>query len=200
MQIELCNIHKYYGSTKANNGISLKVLSGTIHGILGENGAGKSTLMKILAGVVSRTAGHILINGAPVAYATPAQASRLGIGMLYQDPLDFPQLSALDNFMLGQSRGFSRRRNHFTDQFVQFCQRLNFSLAPEARVSRLTVGERQQRRSTAACQQLLNRNCWRCALFPPLVGVPDWRPAMLALTAVKSWDWPAWKAAARESF
>ena len=50
MRIELQDIHKHYGPVKANNGISLKVLPGHIHGILGENGAGKSTLMKILAG------------------------------------------------------------------------------------------------------------------------------------------------------
>ena len=75
MQIEFQDIHKHYGPVRANNGISLTVAPGTIHGILGENGAGKSTLMKILAGYIRKTDGKILINGSPVAYATPAQAA-----------------------------------------------------------------------------------------------------------------------------
>ena len=105
MQIELQDIHKYYGPVKANDGIDLKVLPGEIHGILGENGAGKSTLMKILAGFSLPTRGTIRVDGVGVDYRNPAQAADLGIGMLYQDPLDFPLLTVLDNFMLGQTDG-----------------------------------------------------------------------------------------------
>jgi len=167
MRIEFQDIHKYYGPVKANNGISLTVMPGTIHGILGENGAGKSTLMKILAGYAGKTAGDIFINGAPVHYATPAQAARLGIGMLYQDPLDFPQLSALDNFMLGQSHGFVRRRLYFKDRFLQLCRRLNFSLSPEAAVDSLTVGERQQ----LEIIRLLSLGCQVLILDEPTSGI-----------------------------
>jgi len=167
MWIEFRDIHKHYGAVRANNGISLTVAPGTIHGILGENGAGKSTLMKILAGYIRKTDGTILINGSPVTYSTPAQASRLGIGMLYQDPLDFPRLSALDNFMLGQSRGFINRRLHFKDQFIQICERLNFSLSPEAAVSSLTVGERQQ----LEIIRLLSLGCRVLILDEPTSGI-----------------------------
>lgn len=100
MRIELRDIHKYYGLVRANDGISLSVTPGTIHGILGENGAGKSTLMKILSGYTQKTSGTILINGSTVSFATPLQAAKLGIGMLYQDPLDFPVLTVIENFML----------------------------------------------------------------------------------------------------
>ena len=167
MWIEFRDIHKHYGPVRANNGISLTVAPGTIHGILGENGAGKSTLMKILAGYIQKTDGKILINGSPVAYATPARASRLGIGMLYQDPLDFPQLAALDNFMLGQSRGFINRRHHFKNEFLQLCERLNFSLSPEAAVSGLTVGERQQ----LEIIRLLSLGCRVLILDEPTSGI-----------------------------
>ncbi len=102
MRIDLQNIHKRYGSVKANNGVALTVDPGSIHGILGENGAGKSTLMKILSGYTRKTSGAILLDGSPADYRTPAEASEMGIGMLYQDPLDFPLLSVLENFMLGQ--------------------------------------------------------------------------------------------------
>ena len=113
MSIELLDIHKHFGAVRANNGIDLTLRPGTIHGILGENGAGKSTLMKILAGFIAKTSGRIFMDGREVDFATPAQASALGIGMLYQDPLDFPPLTVLENFMAGQaSAGTQDRRTH----------------------------------------------------------------------------------------
>ncbi len=144
MQIEMQDIHKYYGSIKANNGVSLKVTPGRIHGILGENGAGKSTLMKILAGFSLRTHGSILIDGIPVHYANPAQAVKRGIGMLYQDPLDFPYLTVLDNYMLGQSAGFLYKKRHFRRNFQRIADSLQFPLHADSWVRTLTVGERQQ--------------------------------------------------------
>jgi len=144
MQIELQNIHKHYGPVKANNGVSLKVAPGRVHGILGENGAGKSTLMKILAGFSQKTSGSILIDGKPVDYRGPAHAARLGIGMLYQDPLDFPLLSVLENFMLGQTDGIAEQKTKFRKDFIDLAESLNFALDPDAAVKFLTIGERQQ--------------------------------------------------------
>jgi len=74
MQVELIDIHKHYGAVKANDGVSLTVAPGELHGILGENGAGKSTLMKILAGFTARTSGSVRIDGGPVEYRTTAEA------------------------------------------------------------------------------------------------------------------------------
>jgi ABC-type uncharacterized transport system ATPase subunit len=144
MHIELQDIHKYFGPVKANDGISLKVNPGQIHGILGENGAGKSTLMKILAGFSQRTRGLILVDGTTIDYRNPAQAANLGIGMLYQDPLDFPLLSVLDNFMLGQTVGFSSEKKKFRKSFDSLLETLNFPLQPDAVLQTLTIGERQQ--------------------------------------------------------
>jgi ABC-type uncharacterized transport system ATPase subunit len=144
MWIELQDIHKHYGHVKANNGVNLNVAPGRIHGILGENGAGKSTLMKILAGFSQKTSGSILIDGKPVKYRNPAQAVALGIGMLYQDPLDFSLLSVLDNFMLGQTNGFSEHKNNFRKGFLQLAESFNFALHPDTPVKILTIGERQQ--------------------------------------------------------
>ena len=144
MWIELQDIHKHYGPVKANNGVDLKITPGRIHGILGENGAGKSTLMKVLAGFSQKTSGSILIDSKPVNYRNPAQAVALGIGMLYQDPLDFSLLSVLDNFMLGQANGFSGHKNNFRKAFRQLAETFNFTLHPDTPVKLLTVGERQQ--------------------------------------------------------
>lgn len=144
MQIELRDIHKYYGPVKANAGISLTVRPGTIHGILGENGAGKSTLMKILAGFSRKTRGTVHLNGTPANYNTPAQASRLGIGMLYQEPLDFPVLSVLENFMVGATGYISDRSTSYRHKFEGLAENLGFNLLPNTIVKSLTIGERQQ--------------------------------------------------------
>ncbi len=144
MWIELQDIHKHYGPVKANDGVNLKVAPGRIHGILGENGAGKSTMMKVLAGFSQKTSGSILIDGKPVNYRNPAQAVALGIGMLYQDPLDFSLLSVLDNFMLGQTNGFCEHKNNFRQTFLQLADSFNFILHPDTPVKILTIGERQQ--------------------------------------------------------
>ena len=144
MRIELRDIHKHYGLIRANDGINLSMNPGKIHGILGENGAGKSTLMKVLAGYTQKTGGTILMNGSTVNYATPLQASKLGIGMLYQDPLDFPVLTVLENFMLGQTLGMLEKKKAHEKKFIQLAESLQFSLYPYTPVKNLTIGERQQ--------------------------------------------------------
>jgi general nucleoside transport system ATP-binding protein len=144
MWIELRGIHKYYGPIKANCGVNLTILPGTVHGILGENGAGKTTLMKILAGYSRKTRGDIFIDNSPVDYHTPSQAADLGIGMLYQDPLDFPLLTVLENFMLGQISGIRNKKRIFKKIFGDLARSLNFSLRPDTLVKKLTIGERQQ--------------------------------------------------------
>lgn len=90
MEVSLVGIHKSFGPVHANNNINLNIPEGSILGILGENGAGKSTLMKVLSGFIQADKGEILLDGKPVQIESPADAIRQGIGMLHQDPLDFP--------------------------------------------------------------------------------------------------------------
>src|SRR3712207_755625 len=99
MRVELDDIHKRFGSVHANQGISLTLEEGTIYALLGENGAGKSTLMKILSGYQQPTSGQIRLNGTPVTFSTPTDALKAGIGMLYQDPADFPPLRVSENYL-----------------------------------------------------------------------------------------------------
>jgi simple sugar transport system ATP-binding protein len=144
MRVDLVEIRKHYGFVKANDGVNLTVAPGEIHGVLGENGAGKSTLMKILSGFTARTSGSIVVDGKPVDYRSTAEAFRFGIGMLYQDPLDFPQMTVVDNFVLGQTGTISLRREAFKARFQKLADSFHFQLNPEAPVDSLTVGERQQ--------------------------------------------------------
>lgn len=144
MRITLLDIHKHYGQVCANDGICMEIAQGSIRGILGENGAGKSTLMKILSGYVRKTSGSILLDGKPVEYTGPFHAAELGIGMLYQDPLDFPPLSVLENFMMGRCHGISQKQADNRRQLEASASYFGFHLDPDAPVRDLTVGERQQ--------------------------------------------------------
>jgi ABC-type uncharacterized transport system ATPase subunit len=144
MKVELRGIHKYFGNNHANNDITLTIPSGAILGILGENGAGKSTLMKILSGFFHADEGEIILDGKPTTISSPADAIRHGIGMLHQDPLDFPPMRLLDNFMLGLPGGLFPNRKEAAQDFNLLKKEFGFSLDPESYVDSLTVGERQQ--------------------------------------------------------
>ncbi|HBJ70384.1 MAG TPA: ABC transporter, partial [Alcaligenes faecalis] len=100
-RLELRNITKAYPAVVANDNISLSILPGQIHAVLGENGAGKSTLMKIIYGVVKPDQGQILWDGQPVQISSPAAARQLGIGMVFQHFSLFDTLTVTENIALG---------------------------------------------------------------------------------------------------
>jgi general nucleoside transport system ATP-binding protein len=144
MKVELKEIYKTFGAVHANEAISMVIAPGTIQGILGENGAGKSTLMKILSGFIRADQGEIILDGRPVTIHSPADAIRHGVGMLHQDPLDFPPMRVIDNFILGRSGGLLPGQVEAEQDFKKLSEQFGFSLDPEAYVDSLTVGERQQ--------------------------------------------------------
>ncbi len=144
MKIELRHIHKRFGRVHANNDISLTVPAGTIFGILGENGAGKSTLMKILSGFIQADSGEILLDDQPVVIQSPADAIRHGVGMLHQDPLDFPPMRVVDNFIIGRDNRLFPNRKAAAQELLQLADQFHLKIDPEAYIDTLTVGERQQ--------------------------------------------------------
>jgi len=144
MNVELRSIRKTFGTIQANAGISLSVPSSCIQGILGENGAGKSTLMKILSGFFHPDEGEILLEGERTIITSPADAIRLGIGMLHQDPLDFPPFRIIDDFILGRKGGLFPDRRRAGKELKALAAQFGFDLDPDAWVDTLTVGERQQ--------------------------------------------------------
>jgi simple sugar transport system ATP-binding protein len=144
MNIELNGITKTFGSVIANDDIRLTIPAGTIQGILGENGAGKSTLMKILSGFFLADRGEIRLDGKPVTIHSPADAIQFGVGMLHQDPLDFPPMKVVDNFIVGRNGSIFPKRAMVIQNFKELQQQYDFSLDPDAYVETLTVGERQQ--------------------------------------------------------
>lgn len=144
MNVEFRNINKHFGPVHANVDINFSIKSGSIYGILGENGAGKSTLMKIFSGFFQPDSGEILLDGQKVTINSPADAINHGIGMLHQDPLDFPPMRLIENFIVGQKGGLFPPYKEIIKEFKELQSQFGFSLDPEAFVDTLTVGERQQ--------------------------------------------------------
>jgi rhamnose transport system ATP-binding protein len=100
---ELTGISKRFGATQALEDVSLDLLPGEIHALVGENGAGKSTLVKILAGVHQPDSGTIRIAGEPTQIQGPARARSLGIAVVHQEPRLFPDLTVAENVFLGHA-------------------------------------------------------------------------------------------------
>ncbi|MEX1277468.1 MAG: sugar ABC transporter ATP-binding protein, partial [Chloroflexota bacterium] len=104
--LEIRDVSKRFGSTQALDGVSLSLLPGEIHALLGENGAGKSTLIKIVTGVEQPDAGEILVDRQAVHIASALQAQALGVAAIYQEPIIFPDLSVAENiFISHRDRG-----------------------------------------------------------------------------------------------
>jgi rhamnose transport system ATP-binding protein len=104
--LEIRGVTKRFDATQALDGVALALYSGEIHALLGENGAGKSTLIKIITGVHQPDRGQILLAGRPVLIRSAAEAQRLGVAAIYQEPLLFPDLNVAENiFISHQDRG-----------------------------------------------------------------------------------------------
>lgn len=97
-------ISKQFAGVEVLSDVDLDLKSGEIHALLGENGAGKSTFAKILAGVHTPTRGTLAINGKQVEVGSPLNAQRLGITLIHQEPISFPDLSVAENLVLGRSQ------------------------------------------------------------------------------------------------
>ena len=100
--LEAREITKSFGGIRALKGVSLQLLPGEVHALVGENGAGKSTLIKVLTGAVQPDSGEIWLRGERVENTTPALTRALGISVVYQEPALFPDLTVAENLALGK--------------------------------------------------------------------------------------------------
>ncbi|MFT5857734.1 MAG: ribose transport system ATP-binding protein [Verrucomicrobiales bacterium] len=102
--LRLDSITKSFGPVQALRCVSLEILPGEVHALIGENGAGKSTLMKVLSGAHNPDSGTVMLNGKPLAMADPLAARRAGIAMIYQELTLAPHLTVEENITLGLER------------------------------------------------------------------------------------------------
>lgn len=99
--MELRDVDKFFGSTKALKHVSMQVEPGKILCLLGDNGAGKSTLIKVLSGYHQPTSGTLMFEGRPTIFASPREARQRGIATVHQDVGSIPLMSVGRNFFLG---------------------------------------------------------------------------------------------------
>lgn len=141
-RLQLVNVTKRYGSTVANDSISLQVMPGEILSILGENGAGKSTLMKIIFGSVVPDSGEIYFNGKRVHISTPADARELGIAMVFQHFVLFETLTAKENILLAMPPGTNPAV--LEKEIIEKSRHYGIEVDPNAIINDLSMGERQR--------------------------------------------------------
>lgn len=103
--LEMKDIEKSFNDTAVLKKVDFSVKAGEVHALMGENGAGKSTLIKILTGIYPKDGGQIYWNGQPVEIRNRTDASKLGIGVIYQELSLIPTLTVMQNVMLGKEEG-----------------------------------------------------------------------------------------------
>ena len=140
--LSLQGITKRYPGVVANQDVSLTVLPGQAHAVLGENGAGKSTLMKIIYGSVQPDAGAVRFNGQPVRVRNPQEARALGIGMVFQHFSLFDTLTVAENVWLGldKSLALPEVARRITERAAEY----GLDIDPARPVHTLSVGEMQR--------------------------------------------------------
>ena len=141
-RLELSKISKRYPAVLANDDISLQVLPGEIHAVLGENGAGKSTLMKIIYGAVRPDSGTMSFDGQPVVVRNPQEARAMGISMVFQHFSLFDTLTVAENIWLGLDKRQSLAQ--VSQGIAAKASEYGLDLEPMRPVHTLSVGERQR--------------------------------------------------------
>jgi simple sugar transport system ATP-binding protein len=142
LRLELVDIVKEYPGVRANDGVCLQVEAGQIHAVLGENGAGKSTLMKVIYGATQPDSGEVRWNGAKVRIASPDEARRLGIAMVFQHFSLFESLTVGQNVWLGLDR--TTTLAGVTARIREVAGDYGLEIDPARPVHTLSVGERQR--------------------------------------------------------
>ncbi len=136
---------KDYPGVRAVDNVSFSIDTGTVHCLVGENGAGKSTLVKMLTGALQPTSGSMLVNGSVHQPANPHEAREGGIATLFQELHVVDQLTVLENLTLGmeQSRFGFLIKSELDDKVVRTLAAIEPSIDPTARVSSLSVAQKQ---------------------------------------------------------
>jgi simple sugar transport system ATP-binding protein len=144
--LQLVSITKRFGSVLANDRVSLSVLPGTIHAVVGENGAGKSTALRIAYGFYGADSGEVVIDGAARRLGGPEDAIRLGVGMVHQHFMLVDTMTVAENVVLGAEPGspWAVDLAGATEKIRAQSQELGLAVAPGAVVGTLSVGERQR--------------------------------------------------------
>ncbi|MBE2277868.1 MAG: sugar ABC transporter ATP-binding protein [Rhodobacteraceae bacterium] len=143
---DVVEVSKAYPGVLANDRVSIRLMPGRIHGLLGENGCGKSTLIRLLSGVDRPDSGEIRLRGQPVALTSPTGARELGVSTVFQEFSIIPSLTVAENVFLGR---WPRRALGLIDwetmrrRSSEVLAELDIELDPDAITSTLSVAQQQ---------------------------------------------------------
>jgi simple sugar transport system ATP-binding protein len=144
--LQLEGVSKAFGGVRALSGVSLALRTGEVHCLCGQNGCGKSTLIKIISGVHQPEPGaRITIDGETLSQLTPAESTRRGIQVIYQDLSLFPNLTVAENIAIGLHTGSMKAVNWKQVQEVAQAamKRINLHLRADAKVADLSIAQKQ---------------------------------------------------------
>ena len=140
-RLQLTGITKAYPGVVANSDVSLTVMPGETHAVLGENGAGKSTLMKIIYGSIQPDAGQMMLNGQLMQIRNPKEARANGISMVFQHFNLFDTMTVAENVWLGLTRSSLEQ---VTASIIAKANEYGLDIDPARPVHTLSVGEMQR--------------------------------------------------------
>jgi simple sugar transport system ATP-binding protein len=140
------HITKKFGELCANRDVNFDVRRGEVHTLLGENGAGKSTLMNILFGLYQPTAGTVYFKGKKLKIDSPAQAVKLGIGMVHQHFMLVEAMTVFENIILGDknSKGIFIDTEARKKEILTLAQRYSLDIELDKPISEISVGAQQR--------------------------------------------------------
>jgi ABC-type sugar transport system ATPase subunit len=147
------NIKKSFPGVQALNGVSLAIRAGEVHALIGENGAGKSTLMKILSGVYAMDEGEVFWEGKKVEISSTAEATEMGISIIYQELNQLPNMSVAENIFMGREKRarkiFLNSRETFSEA-RKFLDNVGLDVDASALCKDLSIAQRQMALSVNA--------------------------------------------------
>ncbi len=145
--LETRGITKKYGAVTVLDNVDFSIRRGEVHALVGENGAGKSTLVKLITGVIERTAGTFFFDGAEVpASHNRHNAEKIGISVIYQELSLVNALTVAQNIFLGKEprkAGILMDVKSIYRRAQELIERYDFPLHPSSKVDALSVGKRQ---------------------------------------------------------
>ena len=144
--LEVRAVTKVFGHVQALRGVNFSVRQGEVMALVGDNGAGKSTLIKVISGAHRPTAGEMLLDGEPVAFANPSAATEAGIATVYQDLALVDQRSVAANLYLGRepTKGIFVDRRRMNADAEAVLKRVRIRIpSVDAVVGSLSGGQRQ---------------------------------------------------------
>ena len=153
--LQMTGICKSFAGVHALDHVNFAIRPGKVMCLAGENGCGKSTLVKIISGVYTRDEGEVIFEGNKISKITPAEATRLGIQVIYQDLSIFPNLTVMENLAINSEitegkKLVNRKRWEITAK--EALSKIGYEIDLQAKMGELSVADKQL---VAICRALL---------------------------------------------